>query len=271
MEGTDTAGKTSKPYRVGALDGGELPEVGALFSETLAEFTDNIGPYALAGLGQLMVVIPVTVVALIGFYVVFFGGMFGTWMVGAVFASVLSQISEDLGGIAMLIASLASMLVPVLLMLPFLLILIAALVPIQASMIRAVAAHQRGERPLDLMASFSTATQGLSSVLLAGVIMATLTILGLVLCYLPALVVPIFFGFTTSFAALHRVGGLQAAQMSLKHALGHLNWYLMFGLMSILINMVSVYIPVLGPMFSVALHVRAYRALFGDGETPVVR
>jgi hypothetical protein len=36
------------------------------------------------------------------------------------------------------------------------------------------------------------------------------------------------------------------------------------------LGMVASYVPVLGPIFLSALHVRAYREMFGDGEEPVL-
>jgi uncharacterized membrane protein len=145
---------------------------------------------------------------------------------------------------------------------------VALFAPLHASLYRAVAAQQRGEKPLELGSAFSTLTQGLMPAIGAACIVVALSLLGVMFCYLPALLVPIFFGFTMGFAALHGLGGTQSARLSLQHAMKNLNWYVMFGILSIVMSMVASYVPVVGPMFAIAFHVRAYRYLFGDGSEP---
>lgn len=264
------SGAKPKPYKMESLPGGDLPEVGTLFNETLAEFTDNLGPYALAGLGQLVVFVPVVIVSVIAFYVVFFAGWIGTVALTGILGAMLSSISEDLAGLVMAFGSLGSMFVPLLLMIPVFLLMAAVLAPVQASLYRAVAAHQRGEKPLDFSSAFSTLTQNLSASITAAVVMTLLAAIALAMCYLPILLLPLFFGFTTTFAALHGLGGIQAARTSLQHALAHLNWHIIFALMAFVLGMFASYIPVVGPMFVLALHVRAYRYVFGDGAEPVL-
>jgi len=44
----------------------------------------------------------------------------------------------------------------------------------------------------------------------------------------------------------------------------------MYGLLTVAGGMVAGYVPVVGAMFMVAFHVRAYRYLFGDGPDAVV-
>ena len=39
---------------------------------------------------------------------------------------------------------------------------------------------------------------------------------------------------------------------------------------SFALSMVASYVPVLGPAFLMALHVRAYRSMFGDGPEPML-
>lgn len=258
-----------KPYRQGPMPGGELPEIGKLINETLAEFTENLAPYAMAGLGQLLVIMPVTFLAIILLYAVMAGGMFGTWAIGAVIAGILGQISEDLASIAGGFTALASMIVPFLLLIPLILAMAAVFAPIQGSLYRAVAAQQRGEKMMEISAAFSTATQGVINMIIATCIVAAIACVALMFCYLPVLLVPVFFGFTTSLAALHNVGGFAAARMSMSHAISHISWYALFGVVTIGISMVASYVPVLGPMFLVAMHVRAYRQIFGDGTEPV--
>jgi hypothetical protein len=258
----------AKPYKTGPLPGGQLPDVGTLFSETMAEFMDNIGPYAMAGLGQMLVVFPVTFIAIFVMYGVLALGWGGSIVLTGVLSGIAANVSEELAELVAMFGLLGSMFVPLLLMIPLFVGIIALFAPMSASLYRAMAAHQRGEKQLELGSSFSTMGQGLVSVIVAALIVGTLAMLGAMMCYLPVIAVSILFGFTMGFVALHRVGAMQAARMSMQHALAHLNWYVMFGILSLVLGMVAYYIPVVGPMFAVSFHVRAYRSLFGDGVEP---
>lgn len=263
------AAEKPKPYVLGPLAGGDLPDVGSLLTETFAEFGDNIGPYAMAGVGLMLVTMPLAFVMIFGIYIVVFGGMFGTMIAGAAFSVFVSQtVSEDLGAVAMVVTQLATIAVPVVLVVGAVAAIGAILAPLNASLARAVAAQQRGGPKLELTSPFSTFTQDLVSVVVAALLIAALVTMGAFLCYLPALAVPLLFGFGTTMVALHRTGAGQGLRTSMQHALGHLSWHLPFGLLYLVFSMVAGYVPVLGPMFLVAFHVRAYRHVFGDGEEP---
>ncbi|MEZ4234635.1 MAG: hypothetical protein R3F59_00400 [Myxococcota bacterium] len=262
--------QAEKKYQLGAVAGGELPDLGALFNETLAEFMDHLGPYVLAALGQFLVAVPVGIAMVVVLYVLMIFGMFGVMLGGFGLGAVLMQLSEGLGAIVMLLGYVASIFSPLASMVPVLVLTVVLLAPFNASLVRAVAAHQRGEKVLDLSAAFSTVTQDLVSVVLVALAVGTLVGVGLMLCFLPAMAVPLVIGFASSMTALHHVGAVRSLRDNVGHVLAHPTWHLTFGLVYIALSMVAGYLPLIGSMFVVALHVRAYRRVFGDGDTPVL-
>jgi hypothetical protein len=268
--GTRADADKAKGYTMGRLAGGEVPDPAKLLSETLAELVDHVGPYLLAGLGQLVVVFPLTLVAVFLGYLVIGGGMFGVMFGGMLAGAAVGQASEGLGGLVMILTQLLAFAVPIVGFGALIMGMIAVLAPLSASLTRAIAAHQRGEKELDFSASFSTATQDIGRVIIAGLIIGAAVTVGMMMCYLPALLVPLFLGFTTTFVALHRRSGLEAARINLQHVMANPGPHLTFGLLYLVMAMFSGYIPILGPMFVASFHVRAYRTLYGDGEEPVI-
>jgi hypothetical protein len=143
------------------------------------------------------------------------------------------------------------------------------LAPFNASLMRAVAAHQRGEQTLGFSAAFSSLTKDLMTVIVTGLLLSWLTICLLMCCYVPALLVPLMLSFVGALVALHGLGVKSAFKTAFTHAKNHLGWHALYMLAHIGISIVANNIPVIGPAFMIALHVRAQRALFGDGENPV--
>ncbi|MFT4621377.1 MAG: hypothetical protein ACI8PZ_000029 [Myxococcota bacterium] len=257
------AGFTREP-----VAGGELPDPFQLLDETLKEFMANLGPYVLAGLGQMVFVFPVVFIAIIGLYALMFGGVFGGMAVVGLVAAVLP---EDLAG---LVVGLGSLALPIgLFGITFLVIggMSVVLMPTAASLARAVARHQRGEDDvLGFTSAFDSATQDVGSVITAGAVVVMLSIMGAMMCYFPAFAVLLFLGFAMNMVALHREGGVAAITTVFAHARQHLPWHGKFTLLYLVLMLVAGNVPIIGPMFAVALHVRAYRRLFGDGDTAVL-
>lgn len=258
MEATTNKPKT---YRVAREDGGALPDVGTLLSATIAEFSDNIGPYALAGLGHFLVLMPVTFVGIIvGYIAMLFamlGGMTGSAMVGV-------GVGGDAGDALAGIGSLASMALSFLALFAVIAAMMAILAPVSASLHRAVAAHQRGEKVLELGSAFGTLTQDIVPVLIVAILYGATIAIGLMLCYLPGLIAMIVFGFAPLLVYIGRKSPVAALSLSASHFMEHMSFYLPFGGLYIVIMMVAGYVPIIGPMFGMALHVRAYREIFGD-------
>lgn len=259
----ETTSDKPKPYRYAREDGGKIPDVGQLLSVTTAEFTDNIGPYALAGLGQLLVVLPVTFIGIIIGYiammVAMMFGMAGSTLLGA-------GVGGDAGGAVAGIGTLASMGLGFFVLFLVIALMMAVIAPVSASLHRAVAAHQRGEKVLELGSAFSMAMQDLVPVLLVAILYGSIVTFGVLLCYLPGIVAMIVFGFAGPLVYIGRRGPVAAMALSMRHCIENINFYLPFGGIYFVIMMFAAYVPVIGPMYGMALHVRAYREIFGDGE-----
>src|SRR5690606_3255139 len=112
-----------------------------------------------------------------------------------------------------------------------------------ASLVRSVAAHQRGEQELDFTAAFRTVTQDLPSVVGTSFVVAAMGIVGLMMCYLPTLLVAMLFGFAINVVALHRAGALPALRTSFRHAMAHPGFHAPYVLLFVVINLVANNIP----------------------------
>ena len=255
---------------IGPLAGGELPDVGKILTESFSEFGENLGPYLMAGLGHFLVVLPVVFVTVILVYTVIFGGMFGTMILGTMVSVALAEVSQSLGDIGIMLTSVLSMIVPLVLMFGLIGLIGALMAPLHASLIRSIAAHQRGEEQLTFGSAFSHATDNLVSVVLVAFATTCISLALLTMCYLPALAVPVLLPFAGTLVALHGRGATNALRTAFKHSTGNLSWYVMFGLLTFAGGMVAGYVPVLGAMFMASFHVRAYRYVFGDGPETAV-
>jgi uncharacterized membrane protein len=278
MDATETPGVFDAPvatpkkgYSTDPEPGGRLPEVGQLLSETMAEFMDKIGPYILAGLGLTVVVVPIAFATIFVAYFVIFGGMLGISMVGiGVGAGIAENVNEGAGAFVMLVSQLLAIVVPLGAFVVLLMAMLALMAPLHASLVRAVAEQQRGGKELDFTSAFSTAGRDVAKVLIGAALITGLALLGALACYVPALAVTFLFGFVGAMVALHGVAPVTAMRANLRHALDHLWWHVLFGALYLVVLMVGSYVPVLGTMFVVAFHVRAYRVIFGDGEQPAL-
>jgi hypothetical protein len=261
---------TPKAYQK-RLPGGEHPEVGRLFQETLQDFQDHFADYLLAGLGQYVVTLVVVFASIIGGYVIgMVGGFVGVLGVAVLVGGLQSSMGDDTAALLAIPLQLTLFLGLFVAAAGFGAVIGAILGPINASLTRAVAAHQRGDKKLTPMASFETVGERWTSAATAGFLLAGLAVVGLMMCYLPALLVPLLFGFGGSLAALHPLGGMRALALSARHVLAYPAWALPFGLISVVIALVAGNVPILGGAFATAFHVRAHRYVFGDGEDPVL-
>jgi len=264
---------TDKPkkYKLEPEPGGEFPDINSLFNETLAEFQDNMNVYVLAGVGQLIVIMPVVLIGVFALYAGMAVGMGGVMFLGVAVGGLLMEyVSEGLGVVVMMLTQFLAILVPIAVLLLFVQGIAAIIAPFNASLIRAVARHQRGEKELDLAGVFSSIGQDVPKVIAIGMMLSSMSMMGLCMCYLPALAVPVVFGFATSLVAIHRMSAFQGVKTAWSHFMAHLPWHATFGAIYVGLSMVAAYVPVLGPAFLLALHTRAYRKVFGDGETAVL-
>ncbi len=253
------------------LPGGEHPELAALFQETLSDFQDHFAEYLVAGIAQFAVTMAAVLVAVFAGYLLMTVGILvlGFALVGLLIAAE-QALGDDAAALLMIPGQLTMFLGFLVGAGMFGALMGGVLAPMHASLTRAVAAHQRGEQKLEPMAAFSTLTVRPVGAFVAGSMTAGLAVAGIFLCYLPALLVPVLFGFGGTLVALHPLGGLRALALSARHALANPSWALPFGLVSSVLLMVSGNVPVVGPMFVLSLQVRAHRYVFGDADEPVL-
>ncbi len=268
--GTWTTPPPPKAY-LGTRPGGELPDLGRLFQETMADFQDHFGDYLVAGAIQFAAVM---VLVIVGVFVGYLGGMvlgigFVFAMVGAIVGAG-QAIGEDAAALLIIPLELTMFLVMFLGIAAFGGLLGAVMGPMNASLARAIAAHQKDGAKLEAGAAFSTFLVRPVGAATVGFALVALAVLGSMFCYVPALVVPLLFGFASSLVALHPLGGVRSLAASARFALAHPAWALPFGLVSVVLFMVASNVPVLGTMFATAFHVRAHRYVFGDGEAPIL-
>jgi hypothetical protein len=260
-----------KPYRLERVKGGKRPELGALFAATMGDFVDNIAGYAMAGIGQMLVVMPVVFLTVFvmyfGLFGVMFVGMIGSGIAGAI---VSDSAGDDAGALVSLVGNLVTFAITFAVVFAIIGFISALLAPITASLYREVAAHQRGEGKLELQSAFRQASTDLPRVIMAVLLVTLATSVGFMFCYIPGFIVSFAAVFAVSLAVLHRQGPMASLRISASQAMAAPAWHIPFWLVVLLAGMVAGNIPVLGPMFLVALHVRAHRELFGDGDEPVL-
>lgn len=256
-----------RPYTLEPVKGGRLPEHAKLLSAALQDLIDNLGPYVLASLAQTIIVLPIVFVFIFVIYavigvgaVVGIGGMIG----------VASAVGDEYAGLVMVVGQLLMFVLMFATILAMAAGLGGLLAPLTASLYRAVAKHQRGEGKLEFGSVFSTLTENVGSVIMVQLLLALGVSVGLMFCYLPG----ILFGFATAFAAplvyIHRRTPLEAVTIAFNHTRDHIAWHAIWFGMMLVVGIAASYVPILGPAFLLALQVRAYREIFGDGEEPTL-
>ncbi len=234
-----------------AIAPSDLPTISKLFDDTLADVKDHFGGYAMAGVGFAAVQLPLTLVSIIGAYAL-------------IFASVIPgmQANDDemvtmglLGGTGVAILGLT---------------LLFGLVfpPLQASLLRAVWAHQSRGEPLTLSAAFSTATHDLPRVYATVFLLGTASIIGMVLCYIPALIAAFLFHFAWVLAIVGRRSPFEAMRMSFEHVFSNLGWNLKIWGVVLLATLLLSNVPLIGTAAAIlcgaAFTLRAAKAAFPD-------
>lgn len=253
------------------FDGGGHPNAGVALQRTMTDFTANMAPYVMGGVGLFLIRMVFGFVAVFFVYfvmgVIGLGGIFGTAILGAAVGSVAG---DDAGG---LVAALGLVLTYVLVLFsifPTIAVLASVLAPFHASADRAVAAYQRGEEELTFAAPFATFAQDLVSAVLVVGIVAIAASIGTMFFILPGFAVSCLCMYAPQLVFLHRKGPIDAIRTSVRTVMSDPQSHGVTWLMFLAIGMVANYVPVIGPMFMVALHVRVYREVFGDGQEAVL-
>jgi uncharacterized membrane protein len=237
-----------------------MPDVGALLKSTLDDFMKDIGPYAMAGLGYMLVMVPVMMVGLITFYAGLFAVIFAS-AAGAQ-ASGSADAGAAVSGLVMAGVGLGMVVLIAVLNMAFSLA--------HGSLLRAIHRHQRGEETLGIKAPFSTLGTRAGSTIAASLLAGLLTFGGFLLCVFPGFVVALLLFFTMPLVAIHGLTAGAAVRQSIAVVRSNLGYHLILMLAIMVVGMIASYVPVVGPMFIVAMTVRVYREIFGDGEVPVM-
>ncbi len=258
------------------IDGESEPDLGTLLNTSVADFTANLGPYAILMLLFTALSLPLACVAVIGgyafvlgsFVVIYAGGMMLTIALGA----ILETAAEGLGALFMCVGMAATMVgsfvVPIVGMTAMLTLINLVLAPVVAGLSRTVAAHQRGTGTLEPASLFDNLRQDIVSVLVVHALVGAIHLVGLACCGVGVLVTSYLFGFAPTLVAVHRLGPIDAIALSARRAMAFPKWHVVWTAVAMALGGASRYVPILGSAFVLGVHTRTYRALFGDGETP---
>ncbi len=256
-----------KPYTLAPVKGGRLPEHAKLLSAALQDLMDNIGPYVLASLAQTVIVLPVVFVFIFVIYAVI--GVGAVVGIGGMVA-LASVVGDDYAGLVLGLGQLVMFFAMFLTIFAMAAGLGALLAPLSASLYRAVVKHQRGEGKLEFGSVFSTITENVGGVMMVQVGLSLAVMVGAMFCYVPGIAVAFLTAFAAPLVYVHGRTPLEAVTIAVNHTKNHLAWHAIWFAMMLVVGIAASYVPILGPAFLLALQVRAYRELFGDGEEPVL-
>lgn len=235
---------------------GNLPGGFAVAGEVVSDILKNFGGYLLAGLGMFVAMLPVVMVMVVVAYVP---------ILGAIFAA--DALGEDLASLLLL----AGILLSVVIALGLGATIIA---PMQASLMRAMWGYQVRGEPLTFGSAFSTFRDDYMTVVLAYLALQGAVLLGLMFCYVPALIVAFLLHWVTPAVVIHRRSVGEAFGQSFRHAKENAGWTLGVMLVGVLITLVSSYVPLIGALLTPVLYsayvLKLYRAAFGDGPEPQI-
>ncbi|MCB9677737.1 MAG: hypothetical protein H6737_21705 [Alphaproteobacteria bacterium] len=250
----------------GPADPTAMPDPIQLFKETFDSFTkDDLGPYLLAGLGQFAVVVPVVLVLIFVLYFGMFAWIFGGFFAFAFVAAFgVELLGEDLGVMLGFVGMMLWYAAGFAGLLGISAAIGAGMAPMQASLSRRIAAYQREKKTLDFSAAFSDVGQDVVPVMIVALVVGMLVAVGAMFMYLPGLIAYALFGHAALLVALNRYSAFDALKTSAKSVMAHGSYYGMFWVLYFACAMVAAYIPIVGPMFLVAVHIRAHRHIFGD-------
>ncbi|MCO4743461.1 MAG: hypothetical protein KC912_01645 [Proteobacteria bacterium] len=231
---------------------GELPEIGTVFNETLEDFTENIADYALAGLGFFIV----TMVLVFGAIFVLYGGM-AAFMFGGI--AVGTAVGGDAGPILAMIIMFGGIFISIF---GFMAVLVSIMMPIQASLERAIRDHHRGEGKLGFGSAFSTMFQDLPKIIGVGLLLVASSMLGILALYIGAMVTAWLFYWAPSLVALSGKSPIEAMKTSAGRVWEDKGGVGVLTVVAFLLSMVAAYVPIVGPMFGLSLKVRLHQAIF---------
>lgn len=228
------------------------PNVLDLLVEVFEDLRDNFVDRLLSGVGFMLVLIPMVFVGMGALYAPVMAGMF------------LGVAAEDealtmAGMVVGLVVGFALMILCVTL----------PILPMYASMGRAVNRQLVEGGDLGFAAPFDTITEDVGKVLGTSLITAVTVLVGMLFCYLPGLVAAFALGFALPAVIVDRLSPVEACKRSVEHVMAEPVWHLGFYVVTMGISMVVSYVPVIGfalvyPIL-LGFQIRAYRHIFhGD-------
>lgn len=240
----------------------QLPSAVDIVSDSFKVFMDDIGPFALAGLGVFVAAIVAVVVVMTLAFGCMFAGFFGSMAIATGGAATGSDGAAAAGGLVSGLGILVTYLGSLLLMVVGIAVTTA---PLNGSLLRAMDAHLRGGRKVGFGSAFETAFQQPVKDILSTIGLSAAIFVGILVFYVGALFSVFFFSWWPTYVMVDGAGVGEGAGKAFSHAKDNLGWHLgVFGL-GLAIGLVANYIPVVGPMFAAVYHLKAYRAAYPAG------
>ena len=228
----------------------KLPDVMRLFTDTLNDLVANFVDYFLAGLGLFLPVFVVTMVLVTGAMVLGFAPM--------VLGAIVDE--PELGSLAGMFVMLGAILVAAF-------VATAAVAPLQASLGRAVVARIESGEKLGIGSSYSRAGVDVFGILGLTFAQLGLTLIGVMMCYVPGLLVGVALSFALPAMIVHRLGVFEAISRSVKHTVENPLWHLGFFGLGFVILFVGQNVPLVGPVlalpFWLMYTIRGYIGVYG--------
>ena len=248
--GSSTNSSSAKrPRAIPAEDLGKLPSVTKVATEVLQDLFANFGSYLLCGLGAWLVMFPVVL-----------GGVLVTY--ASLLVPLLAWEDEQLALILFLPTAFA-----------FMVTLIVVTAPMQAGVARACLAWQRDGEPMGFGSSFRYATVDVGAVIGLELLIAGMALVGVIFCYVPALIVSVVTSLAFPALVVHRLGAMGSLSASIEHVRKHIGWHAGFWGLGLGMVIVCQNIPVIGPFLMLPLfysyQIRVYRQVFGDAAEPL--
>jgi hypothetical protein len=220
-----------------------LPDVGRLFADALEDLRQDLGGWLLAGLALTIVLYVAPILAMMGVVAVLAP-------IGFVRDGVVINV---LGALTLPVAAIVAAF---------------AIGPFLGSTYRAAGRRMRTGERMGFGSAFSSAGEDLGHTLLVTLVFGALVAAGGAMCVLPGLAVAWLLGFALPDVFLNRRRVGDALSNSVALVRRQPGWTLGVAALGLLIALIAGAIPIAGPIVGsalwIALHVRAYRAAFGD-------
>jgi len=209
-----------------------------LFLEYTEEVKENFAAYALAGAGIGMVMIPSSIILVFVVY-------------GAAALGALPGLAAE-DELMLVVGALTSTIMAVFVCSMLLNLLV---VPMHASMLRAIDEHQSGESEgsLSFDATWASFTENMRGPLIYIALQLVIYLFLLFFCLFPGLIFILIIDFAWPLVVLEQKGPLAAMRISAVHFRDHIAWHLGYLLILVSVAFVLAYVPLVGAFISPGL------------------